>query len=84
MSPIDCNQVLRDIESYLDGELRGGGDAEAAMETHLSRCGPCMDRSEFRKQLRELLAKSCACDEVPARLRERVEALLNDQSEPSA
>lgn len=81
LSPIDCKEVLREIELYLDGELMGGDCAE--IEAHLSGCGPCMDRSEFRRRLRELLAHSCACDEVPASLRERVDALLREPDAPA-
>ncbi len=81
MSPIDCKEVLREIELYLDGELLGGDCTE--IEAHLSACGPCMDRSEFRRRLRELLARSCACDEVPPGLRERVDELLHGPDAPA-
>ena len=77
MSPIDCEQVLREIELYLDGELHDDVEMGEIRE-HLSRCGPCMDRSEFRKHVRELLAAKCGCNEVPEHLLERVQALLRD------
>ncbi len=80
MSPIDCEQVLREIELYLDGELHGPICGE--IEAHLSACGPCLDRSEFRRKLRELFAERCGCDEVPEHLSDRVETLLRDPDAP--
>ncbi len=77
MSPIDCRQVLKEIELYLDGELETSMSGE--IEEHLAACGPCMDHSEFRRHLRELFRQKCCC-EVPEHLRQRIEALLRDPS----
>lgn len=75
--PIDCEEVLRGIERYLDGELADA--ARADVEEHLGRCGPCMERAEFRRRLKALLARRCR-SEVPAELYARVRALLDDAS----
>lgn len=74
MSPIDCQQALKRIELYLDGELQGPLRVE--IEEHLGRCGPCMDHSDFQRRLRELLKVKCGCDDMPASLMERVQTLL--------
>lgn len=76
MSPIDCEQVLSQIEVYLDGELEGAvcGD----IREHLQDCGPCTDRAEFLRRLQELIAARCACQEVPPDLMERIQALIRD------
>ncbi|HXF74114.1 MAG TPA: mycothiol system anti-sigma-R factor [Actinomycetota bacterium] len=75
MSPIDCEEVLRSLERYLDGELPAGARTE--VQEHLGRCGPCMDRAGFRSRLKALLASRCR-SEVPAELYARVRALLDE------
>jgi len=80
LSPIDCEQVLREIEFYLDGELEGPALLE--IRQHLEMCGPCMDRSEFKRRLKELLSAKCGCDEVPPDLVAKVRAMLDEP--PSA
>ena len=74
MSPVDCEQALKEIERYLDGELEGPLVAE--IREHLWACDPCMNRSEFRRKLKELTAAKCGCEQVPAQLRLRIETLL--------
>ncbi len=74
---IDCEEVLRSIERYLDGEL--AEDVRAEVAEHLGRCGPCMDRAEFRRRLKGLLATRCR-SEVPGGLLSRIRALLDDPS----
>ncbi len=75
MSPIDCEEVLRSLERYLDGELPAGARTE--VEEHLAHCGPCMDRAGFRRRLKALLASRCR-SEVPPELYARVRALLEE------
>ena len=74
MSPIDCQQVLKEIELYLDGELEG--------PEHLEMCAPCMDHSEFKRHVKELLRSRCGCDEVPPALMARIREMLGERSEP--
>ncbi len=76
MSPIDCEQVLRQIELYLDGELEPSLRVE--IDGHLGACGPCMDRSDFKSHLRELLKARCGCEDLPPHLLERVETVLRE------
>ncbi len=80
MSRIDCQQVLEQIELYLDGELSGGLRAE--IEEHLGRCAPCMDHSDFQRRLKELLRARCGCDEVPSHLLDRIRALIAETHGP--
>lgn len=78
LSPIDCQQVLRDIQTYLDGEV--AGEACDEIERHLGACGPCLDRADFLRGLRELLRAKCGCDEVPPELEARVRSLLRRET----
>ena len=76
MCPIDCRQVLTQIELYLDGELDVSLRAE--FHDHLGMCGDCADRSEFQRRLKDLLRAKCGCDEVPPALLRRVHAILRE------
>lgn len=80
LSEIDCQRILEQIELYLDGELEG--DQHTELERHLGDCGPCMERSDFQRRLRELVKAKCGCDEVPAHLLERVRGLLAETHQP--
>lgn len=74
MSRIDCDQVLRSIELYLDGELSGPECED--IEDHLRGCDACLDKTEFRRRLRELIARKCGPQAVPESMFDRVRSLL--------
>jgi mycothiol system anti-sigma-R factor len=74
LSPIDCEEVLRRLELYLDGELEGGLGVE--IEEHLVTCDPCTGHSDFQRKLKAVLRSKCACNEVPAHVLERVRVVL--------
>jgi mycothiol system anti-sigma-R factor len=76
LCPIDCRQVLTQIELYLDGELDASLHAE--VHEHLGTCGNCTDRWEFQRRLKDMLRAKCGCDEVPADLLHRVHAMLQE------
>jgi len=71
---IDCEQALREIERYVDGELDPAGCRE--IEQHLGECGPCLQRKEFRSSLRVLVAKKCGPGPAPDALLQRIKKLL--------
>jgi mycothiol system anti-sigma-R factor len=73
LSPIDCEEVLRKIDVYVDGELEPG-EAEM-LRAHLGDCPPCGDRAEFQRRLKALLAAKCV-SETPMSLRVRLRAIL--------
>jgi mycothiol system anti-sigma-R factor len=77
LSPIDCTEVLRRLELYLDGELEGGRCVE--IEEHLVSCGPCTHHSDFQRQLKELLRAKCGC-QVPVHVRERIRIVLEGET----
>lgn len=74
----DCQKVLEQIELYLDGELASSEHAE--IHAHLEACGPCMDHSEFKRHVKELLRAKCGCDAVPSDLLERIRGSLAEPS----
>jgi mycothiol system anti-sigma-R factor len=80
LSPIDCQHVLQQIELYLDGELEASLRVE--VHQHLSGCNGCLDHSAFQQRLKELLRATCGCNDVPAHVMERIQAMLTDRPEP--
>jgi mycothiol system anti-sigma-R factor len=70
LSPVDCDEFLREIELYLDRELPEGACLE--IEAHLSDCPPCLEHYEFRRKLQVLIARTCGREDVPERLIQRV------------
>ena len=52
-----CMEALKEVERLLDGELEG--ELRINVEKHLSGCSPCMDRAEFRRHLKVMIAAKC-------------------------
>ncbi len=70
-------ETLREIERLLDGKLEG--DLRIKVQTHLSGCNPCMDRAEFRRHLKAMIAVKCTGDEPPQELFIRVRAIIEER-----
>lgn len=69
----DCQDALRQLQTYLDGECEQ--ELEAAIRAHLDDCPPCGDRVSFEQRLRELVQRTCH-ETAPPGLVERVMACL--------
>lgn len=52
---VRCEEALRLLAAYLDGELADAEDA--ALERHLETCRSCWSRAEFERQLRSRLGE---------------------------
>jgi len=76
----ECEQALRDIERFLDGEMPAPEARE--VDSHLDGCTPCMERADFKRHLKDLTAARCGCDEVPQTLRDSVFAILEEPPRP--
>ena len=77
---MDCEQALRELEAYLDGELGAPGRAE--VERHLLGCASCFDRSEFRLRVREVVRRKCDVEtDVPERVAIRIRRLISIEAE---
>ena len=74
----ECQEILEQVELYLDGELAASVHAE--IHAHLEACSPCMHHSEFKRHLKELVRDRCGCDEVPSDLLERIRSSLDEPS----
>jgi anti-sigma factor (TIGR02949 family) len=80
LSETDCAAVLKQVELYLDGELETVAYTE--LEVHLTGCGSCMKRVEFRTALRRIVSSKCASDPVPGGLMMRIRGALWDEPSP--
>jgi mycothiol system anti-sigma-R factor len=73
----ECMEALKEIERLLDGELPPA--LRIKVQTHLSGCSPCMDRAEFRRHLKVMIAAKCTGDEPPPELFIRVRAIIEER-----
>ena len=73
----DCQDALQTLYHYLDGELTP--ERRAAIQRHLSQCGPCLDAFDFEAELKAVVARSCR-DQVPDSLRQRVAEVIHQAS----
>ncbi len=69
MTDHHCDEVLAELDLYLDGEL---DEARlAGIEEHLRQCSPCLEAFDFEAELRKVIAARCrerASDELRARI----------------
>jgi len=69
LSEITCEDVLEELERYLDGEIDPRAAAEVA--GHLSDCRSCFSRAEFQRRLLQIVGLKCRT-QSPAHLWRRV------------
>lgn len=67
-----CEDALRLLAAFLDGELESGSRAE--VERHLSICRSCYSRAEFERALKEKIAEGRA--DASRHLRERLRGMI--------
>lgn len=66
-----CEEVLRDVEVYLDGEL--SKPEAAALAEHLSGCPECLKHEVFISRLREIVrTKLGSSSKAPGELVDRI------------
>ena len=70
----NCEETLREIQRFLDGEL--DIDLTAAINRHIADCHPCGERAEFQRHLKALIAAKCGTEAVPPALMERITSML--------
>jgi len=77
-SEISCDEVLHEIEHYLHGEL--GQEQSSRLATHLEGCGPCFERAEFQRKLKEIVRDKCRC-ETPEHVVLRIQQAIRLEGE---
>ena len=72
----DCNETLRELESFLDGEL--SDDAQASIHDHLGGCMDCLQAFDFHAELKSVIAVKCHNDEMPPGLMSKIASCFGD------
>jgi mycothiol system anti-sigma-R factor len=72
----DCNETLRELETFLDHELDDA--AREAIQAHLGGCMDCMQAFDFHAELRIVIAAKCQNDEMPAELLSKIELCFGE------
>jgi anti-sigma factor RsiW len=88
IAAIECGDLARGVDAYLDGEFDARERAE--VDAHLARCAACRAvvetqgrlRAALRASLREAMAPPAAAGRAPPALRARIEASLARERRP--
>ena len=72
----DCNDTLRELESFLDSEL--SSSARDEIHAHLGDCPHCLEAFDFHAELRLVIAQKCQNDEMPHDLLSKIEMCFNE------
>ncbi len=66
---VDCNAVVKELYSFLDGELTDGRRIQ--IESHFTGCVDCHEVVEFHASLKMTISAKCR-EDVPDDLRQRI------------
>lgn len=80
-NPMTCDEALRLLAVFLDGELHGG--SHAAVERHLEVCRSCYSRAEFERRLKAELGR-LRQEEIPSGFQARVRSILDSFASSAA
>ena len=69
----DCQDAIRELYTFLDGELTA--ERREAISGHLDGCHACLEAFEFEAELRVVISHHCR-ETVPEALKERIAMLL--------
>ncbi len=72
----DCNETLRELETFLDGELTES--TSHAIKAHLDGCVDCLQAFDFHAELRIVIAEKCLNDEMPSGLLSKIELCFGE------
>ena len=76
---IGCEEALRQLLTFLDGELSAG--EQERVDEHLRRCRSCWTRAEFERRLKRQLADLGPAPVRP-QLMSRVRSLMSKVEKP--
>ena len=79
LSGIDCDEVLREVEAFLDHELPE--ERTEFIAVHLRTCSPCAKRADFQQRLRDIVARKCAAprEDMPDSLVMKVRMVIQEE-----
>lgn len=77
MSDHGCDEVLRRVHDFLDGELTP--ERRQEIGEHLDCCGHCLEAFDFEAELKMAISATCR-DDVPPGLVDRLRAVIDGAS----
>ena len=76
----DCNETLRELERFLDGEVPG--QTRESIQSHLDGCLDCLSAFDFHAELRIVIREKCREEPMPPGLLAKIEQCFGtDDSE---
>lgn len=72
---INCQEALRLVNEFIDGELDGVSSAE--VKTHFELCKRCYPHLELERHFRDALKRACTREKASAALRQRVRGICS-------
>ena len=72
----DCNETIRELDAYLDGELPD--DVREHIHAHLDGCMDCLQAFDFEAELKAAIRRKCSNDEMPPGLLAKIEMCFNE------
>ena len=73
--PINCEEALRRLAEYLDGELNS--DDAKGVAGHLETCRSCYSRAEFERLLKSRVGELRSCESGPE-FERRIRTLIRE------
>jgi mycothiol system anti-sigma-R factor len=70
----DCNETLRELQLFLDGELPE--EQHEHVIGHLHECIECFHAYDFQAELKQIIAAKCGSEDVPPGLLDRIKQSL--------
>lgn len=74
VSVITCREVVDHLSAFVDGEISPA--LADVILVHLRTCGECRARLTLEQSVKAVVARACTIPVAPERLRERVQATL--------
>ena len=71
----DCNETIRELDAYLDGELTD--ELRGHIHTPLTDCMDCLQAFDFHAELKAAIRRKCSNDEVPPGLLAKIESCFD-------
>jgi anti-sigma factor (TIGR02949 family) len=72
----DCNDTLRELEAFLDGEV--SVETQQGIHVHLQGCMDCLQAFDFHAELRTVIRAKCSNDEIPPGLLSKIELCFGE------
>lgn len=74
---VDCGEVLRHLQEYLDNEADDASCAE--VRQHLDECAPCLKEHGVYDEVKKLVGRCCGGEVASDQLRQKIYALTVEQ-----